>query len=193
VIDLYSLYVLLTEKGATAIGSTVVAVRCERCKHKYYYELTRSARGYGSSKEQARRRAEVSLRWLLECDVEPVPCPHCGWWQREMIPVVRERRQRGTLVWGLAGLIAATFAGWAALFLMELRDTWKVNVAPSSVPLFGTFAALAAAGGIGLLFVREYKKGVHNPNDPATELERIDLGRQLTLTPEQVEEWARAD
>src|SRR5262245_47579934 len=89
---------------ASVSGATVVCVTCENCGDKYYYQLARVGHGRvhcpfdigGGTEAQrrARERAKQSLRRKLDEDVEAIPCPECGWYQKAMTAMVCRSRLR---------------------------------------------------------------------------------------------------
>jgi hypothetical protein len=88
---------------ATATGSAIRDVRCERCRCEYHYELARTGVGRASAPyylgqrsaaARAERGAANDLRKKLGRDHELVPCPGCGWVDSEAIRHVRRRSHR---------------------------------------------------------------------------------------------------
>ena len=68
-------------------------VACECCDEIYHYQAEREASGEGSSflwldndgaKHRAEKAALKKLNHKLEVAIDPVPCPSCGWYQRNM-------------------------------------------------------------------------------------------------------------
>src|SRR5438874_2630964 len=91
------------EFTAAATGSIVRDVTCEKCGCAYHYRLVRRGEGHGHSpyhlnnrgaERRAHDRAQRRLAKMLARDVDPVPCPDCGWIQQEMVHEVRRRRLR---------------------------------------------------------------------------------------------------
>jgi hypothetical protein len=83
----------------TARGSAVKTVRCEACHCQYAYRLSREAVGTSSDflvadAQAAKQNASDELRKLLERECDPVPCPTCGWYQRNMVRRARQLRYR---------------------------------------------------------------------------------------------------
>ena len=73
---------------ATATGSIVRAVVCEKCQAEFYYELERVECGEASApyylgqksaEARAERKAQKNLARKLAYDLDPVPCPNCQW------------------------------------------------------------------------------------------------------------------
>src|SRR6266550_517808 len=93
--------------NATATGSVIKGVACERCGGHFFYELARVGAaiasapyylGQDSAAAQAQWRAEASLAAKLQVECELVPCPHCGHIQEQMIDFLRLRMYRPLLV-----------------------------------------------------------------------------------------------
>src|ERR1051326_3619522 len=82
-----------------ASAATVKQVTCEKCGCHYAYMMFRRATGRGHSaylldnrgaSNRAQSRAEKKLDEQLEtCD--PVECPDCGWFSREMVETTRRK------------------------------------------------------------------------------------------------------
>jgi len=138
---------------ATAVGSLVKCVACEKCGGHFFYQLVRvgaaSARApYNLDQDraagQAQWRAEANLAEQLHGQSELVPCPHCGHIQQEMIEYIRARmyRELVVLAWivSIAGLL---ITGFAALL------KWG-NQKPGVEPDY-LLCIIAAVGFIGLL------------------------------------------
>jgi hypothetical protein len=95
-------------------------VRCERCKEPYHYELRHTARGSAragseeSAVDQAKARAESNAMAALVDGTEIVPCPICGWLQRDMVRQVQLKRVRWMLRIGVIGLFVAAMT-WLIL------------------------------------------------------------------------------
>jgi hypothetical protein len=88
---------------AAMAGAVVRDVACEKCGCAYHYKLVRRGQGTGSApyyigQGSAQRRAESgardSVERLLARDIDPVPCPDCGWFQADMVREVRRRSLR---------------------------------------------------------------------------------------------------
>jgi DNA-directed RNA polymerase subunit RPC12/RpoP len=123
-------------------------VNCEKCSHRYTYELKRTVAGHASTAyhvdergagERAIRAAQANLEKSLKMAVNPVRCPQCGWLQADMVREVRRRR--------LSGLRAgAIFFLWISSLLMFLwggmlwsdfnvhRDDWEALLLFCGVP-----------------------------------------------------------
>lgn len=107
------------EYYSTLTATTRKEVVCEHCRCEYAYNMTCTSHGRGISllwvdNDDARERAQVyatrGLERMHRAGCELVPCPDCGWYQRDM---VRKKRQFLT-IWISATSIAAgaTVAGW---------------------------------------------------------------------------------
>jgi hypothetical protein len=186
---------LLMAKKHVVSGSTPVAVRCENCKGKYYYELKRTAKGGALDKWVARAVARQRLRRMLASDCEAVPCPECGWYQEEMVPLVRRSHRRWLQHVGMAvGFLGPLcFLPAFILILIEPRDP---EVKEWTFPImFGGFAAGFFLGFCTMIVMvlRNALNARYDPNDPETEAERIELGRELTITRAEAEAMLEDD
>src|ERR1051326_5823491 len=88
--------------SATASGSALKLVACERCQSECVYRLGRTsfARVQGEvfvdseeDAELAASHAEELLEETLEGAIDPVPCPVCGWYQEDMVVEARKRHR----------------------------------------------------------------------------------------------------
>jgi hypothetical protein len=169
-------------------GETAVAVHCENCRRKYYYRLKRSARAEATSKDQARLIAKQRLCRKLDGDIDPVPCPSCGWLQEEMVPLLRTPRLRWMQHLGIATLVIG------AIFCIPLFLYFDPTTRPAdkpSLPLAVVSGSLVVWGGLSMLTMlgmRSYLNARYDPNDPETEEERIKEGRRRSLTREEADD-----
>jgi hypothetical protein len=175
----------LLSKNVKVRGSTVVGTRCQQCGEKYHYQLKRAAWGQNPSKTMAREMAQKQLRGKLRNDIDPVPCPDCGWFQEEMVLLLRERRLRWLRALGIACVALGMALGLGVAIWAQ-----EQLVSPTVATLL---AALAIAvvpllGGAAFLLLRHFDNARYDPNDPETEQERIELGRCRTVTKEKAAE-----
>jgi hypothetical protein len=153
--------------GAAADGQTTKVVHCEACRRSYAYELKRT--GFGSDPDEsaysvALQRAEADLQRLLAIGVEAIPCPACGWYQSNMIPLAQTRHRRWMLYAGQCltiGLIPV------AAISTSINVTYAdQGTAPIPWPIFAAGAAGLAgvlAVGIGLLWKYNLRRN-YDPN-----------------------------
>ena len=193
---------------ATVTGSTGVAVRCEECEHRFYYKLVCKAFGRANvvplaDPEDTRRtalgRAKQKLKELLETQIAPVPCPECGSYQRDMVPLLRTRHLPHLRRFGVAALIvggllavvgfAIAHAGAAGAPVVQRLGSPQVLL---GLFFLGLGALLGAAGVAAILFRRFKATSNYDPNDPKSKQARIDLGRKLAITKEQYQELRKA-
>lgn len=109
-------------RGYTAVvkGEIVKSETCERCGTKFVYLMKRSAKGQGTSpmwlnnagaENRALRRADELLQLKLEKEIDLVPCPACGTYQKKMVA-----RQRRRYMLMLAGFLVVYVIGMLVLF-----------------------------------------------------------------------------
>jgi hypothetical protein len=181
---------LLTAQRARYTGWTSVAVRCEGCERKYYYELKRTARAESSSQDTARRLAKQRLLKKLDNDIDPVPCPHCGSYQEEMWPLLRKMRLRWMIYVGLAGVLLS--AGFVLPLFIYLDENTPPADKPS--PTIAIVCALSLfvgmIGSLSLFFLRGYMNKHYDPNEPETLEERLKLGGKRSITRAEAEDLA---
>jgi hypothetical protein len=189
----------------TVTGSTGVAVRCEKCEHKFYYKLVCKAFGRANlvplaDKEDARRtalgRAKQKLRELVQTQIAPVPCPECGWYQQNMVPLLRARQSPRMNKYGLAGLLVGTLVAAVGFAITSaggapLRQAGGARLA-LGLGLLGLGAVVAVAG-LLLILLRWFRSQTsYDPNDSKTVQERIALGRKLAIPKELYQELKKA-
>jgi hypothetical protein len=183
--------------SASAKGSTAVAVRCEKCSQKYYYKLTCTAIGRGSApygigqekaKQLARRMARQKLWEMLDTEIRAVPCPHCGWYQEAMLPLLRKPRLKRLQTVGWTILIVGGGFAFLAGVLFYGVLVQRPGVSLTEPIVVGLFSLPFLLTGAVLLLVRRHLNASFDPNDPEKEQERIELGRRLSITKERAEE-----
>jgi hypothetical protein len=89
-------------------------VTCEHCGTEYVYFVRLETTGtehsvYGINEAAARasavRQAKYKLKWELRNTHLPVPCPACGWYQADMVRLLRYRRLKRWLLLSMLPLI----------------------------------------------------------------------------------------
>jgi hypothetical protein len=116
-------------RAGTASGSRRKPVTCSGCGQQYEYVVTREGRGTSAPRpfpfilfsERANRgvleRAKKDLAFKLERAVDPVPCPHCGILQPNMIRPKRHEKAKTILL--LVGVVVAMI--FLALYQKSLK------------------------------------------------------------------------
>jgi hypothetical protein len=190
--------IVTTTYTASVSGTTAVAVRCEECGEKYYYQLSRVAYGQASAmygigreeaKRQATRNAKRRLRRALEEDIDPVPCPECGWYQEKMLPLLRQGRLRwlthvagGCLVGGIVLFVSLMFFMWAA-------HEKKVPDPPDWVAwAWVGLAGLVLLAAPVLVVSRIVLNRLYDGNKALKKRERILRGQERAITREEADE-----
>ena len=153
---------------ATATGSRVVDVACDRCHLAYHYQLVRQGTGTGSApyylfqaaaEARAHRNAAVDLKKRLTRESEPAACPGCGWVNEASVVAYRRRHHRGwfTAAWTL--FVACAFV----LVLVGVggrRPLRGEEWLPMAVLALGAGGSIAG----GLLFVQARLRRRFDPN-----------------------------
>jgi hypothetical protein len=142
---------------ATLSGTVVKRVTCEKCSCAYAYELTRQARGTGTSpyfldnagaEHRARTQASKRLRRALEHGIDPVGCPDCGWYQADMATEARRRRLRWIVP------VAIVLLALAGAFALIVGMVWGASPQPwSTESLLGTAARIGGMAGVAFLML----------------------------------------
>jgi hypothetical protein len=183
---------------ASVQGTTIREVLCENCGEKYHYRLSRVAYGYvhapydiggSTAKKRAMERAKQRLRRKLDEDVDPVPCPECGWYQWAMVPLLRRSRlrwMRPLALWSLVAVLVPFTIG--VVGVINART-------PSEAPAWTNYAWVAAGLVIllcpAIYILRWVLNLFYDPNRSIEQRERILRGRAVALTPEEVEDLKR--
>jgi hypothetical protein len=169
-------------------GSMLKAVHCEQCGRDFLYDLYRRAEGTGHSllfldnagaQERAATNAELELARKLERGIDPVPCPFCGLYQSDMIPIIRHRYRGWMRVLG-ACLILLQFPIGVAFVIIGLRQDWGIEI---PWPIVGVLAGLLAVSGFSLLIARFRQAARIDPNGTDVE-ERKRIGESRACDPE---------
>jgi hypothetical protein len=174
-------------RGPTAVatGHTTKVVPCEECGRRYAYQIARTAYGAADRSSSggygvALQRAEAELQRLLASEVEAVPCPACGWYQSDMIPLARKQHRRWMIYAGqclTVGLIPL------AVFGLLINDGFPE--AQALAPFFVPGLVCLFAVGIGMFIRRQQLAASFNPNQEDVG-PRILYGRsRATLLSEQ--------
>jgi hypothetical protein len=179
------------EYTAKLAGSVLKLVLCENCGVEYVYRLERTATGSGTSmlfldnrgaRERASHLAEDRLRALLEQEIEAVPCPDCGWFQRSMIPKARSDHAHWMLTAGLVFLIV----GFIAFALSFINGPPQNPTPPWLHTAFVVAYGVCGVAGVGLLVGKFLRASRFDPNDMDPEA-RIKIGQGRARRREDLE------
>jgi hypothetical protein len=185
------------EITVTVEGAVWRRVKCEKCEKQYFYKLTRvySATGHSpylldnaGTTERARERAEAALNRDLKQSHDPVPCPHCGWFQGNMRePFARQRCawMKPTAIVLLAAGVLICLICWYPEVMTDIRGNGPLGFLHdyTGVSLAVWVSCLVAAGLIA--GVRKKRLARLDPNACYSEEERLVRGKELALTEEQ--------
>lgn len=173
-----------TDYSASVRGSVYKGVRCEDCGAEYVYEMTRRARGNGTSFlfldnagaqgrafEEARQR--LARKLVAGCD--PVPCPACGHYQAAMVALLRRRHAR----WMTNLAAVCLFAALMALLVTII----SVSSFPPRANVV-RFSVLGLALSVGVAVVlwagRRARASAFDPNAGDVDA-RLTLGRSRAV------------
>lgn len=118
---------------ATASGSVVREVTCENCGHEYVYLLERTESPtelhslFDNTKkalQETRKRAKRLLEYALANDTDLVSCPKCGWYQADMVSIMRRSRLEHYVGLGFASLTVCFFLYILLLCLFPYERQW---------------------------------------------------------------------
>jgi hypothetical protein len=178
---------------AVASGQAIKLVGCEQCGAEYVYQVMRTATGEGTSflflnnegaSKLASSRAESRIQEVLERCVDLVPCPTCGWYQRDMVPKARRLHRRWMLNLGACltiGLIPVAVIGALVNAAMERQGRRGLPVLPT-VGILAFFGLL----GVGLVIGKFVSAYLYNPNQEDVE-SRKRLGQSHAILRKELE------
>ena len=156
----------------TSLGSAIREVQCEKCQERFAYEIVRLGIGSDVSpyflrdeaaEASASKQSQRDLTRRIAKETDPVPCPHCGWMQDDMIRGVR----RGMLQW-IRPLVYGSWAIWGFVLFLAAGTEYSVKGSNGYwtaviVPNLG-LALWPVGVGIGLLICRWLLALRYSPN-----------------------------
>ncbi|MBI4914501.1 MAG: hypothetical protein HY825_01515 [Acidobacteria bacterium] len=89
---------MVHDAAITAEG--IRELQCEKCHRPFFLRLARTGKGRSTASflenqekaaSQAADLAQARLEWKLASGVDPVPCPHCDFYQPQMVKEARAR------------------------------------------------------------------------------------------------------
>ena len=167
----YMLFRASPRPTATAAGWAMRNAKCEACNCEYVYQVFR--RVWGGSQQEAVENLHNAL--YSACD--PVPCPECGWYQRDMVERARQLRCR-LLEYAGAGLVLVSVVAFLIVVSVGVRAGSSVWWCVLPLALF--------ASGVVLLVLRSVLPRSFDPNTADLE-SRIRLGRRRAISKEAYE------
>jgi hypothetical protein len=136
-------------------GGVAKNVTCEKCGQGYTYRLDRTVKldvmpPLPVLVRRGERICHERLARRLFHDVEPVPCPSCGWMQSNTVPELRRRFLRPLKTFGTFIAVSG-----AALVLLSLGVGIYFRVRPSDadVNYIGIAAACMGVVALGVLLI----------------------------------------
>jgi hypothetical protein len=163
-------------------GLQLKEAHCEMCNADYVFTIQRVGAGrgtslifmgWGAARQRARARAEEQLRKILAKETDGVPCPVCGWHQRDMIRVVRRQRLRWMKYLALWLLALLPFLSLATLVTYS---NYEGKPLPAWYGALKMANVIVAAACPTLLIGRAVSNWFFDPNN-ADHDQRIELGR----------------
>jgi hypothetical protein len=128
------IFISSTQYTATAEGSIVKNVTCEKCGRTYSYPMSRLVSGFekvlfSSSRgpEKALKNARANLAKALETEHDDVPCPACKWHQSSHVAYVRSQsypqlKNLAGAFFIFANLAVGVILFFAALFILVDKE-----------------------------------------------------------------------
>ena len=156
--------------------------KCEACNCEYVYQVTRRSAGsstgfLNADYVAAQQSADKNLHNALAKACDPVPCPMCGWYQRNMVRRARYLRFR-PLEYAGAGLVLASVVAFLIVVIGGKEAGWSEWSLVLPLALF--------ASGVVLLILRSVLPRSFDPNTADLE-SRIRLGRRRAISKEAYE------
>ena len=145
-------------------ASRTVAVTCEKCQARFFYELTRIGVGrrrtpyligQGSAADQAAVSAQKDLAKRLEGEAELVPCPKCLWVNEDAIARYRRRKYRHAARLAMWIVVGGLVLAWGEMYI----DGRRFPSAPMQVMLATCILSAAA-----VLVLRQWMRLRIDPN-----------------------------
>jgi hypothetical protein len=165
-------------------GSVDRVVDCESCHQSYVYVVNRTGIGkttnliFQDGSDAYRRAGAIAKSQLerrLEVGIEIVPCPSCGWFQKDMVTLARSRHLRSLLYLAMMLITAATIVFLIGVFSL-------LRPGPQSIPS-GVWVGMGvlAVSAIVLVAVRFWLSTTFDPNDEpiAKRIEIAELARLI--------------
>lgn len=161
--------IIIVHHTAHVNGTASKSVQCEQCGMPFQYQIRRAASATADSfygiaakwtQNRAHRKATRLLEQKLEQEFDVVPCPTCGWYQKEMVLHL----QQNHLAWlGRAGgaLTFVAIVAGALAFLITLAGNEQLK---SISGVLWTFAGAMAAVGVVSLALRSILSSRRSPN-----------------------------
>jgi hypothetical protein len=181
------------EYTTTAKGEVAKFVTCKKCGCEYGYWMKRSVSssntswfliGRDSARNRSTREAEGELAERLRTEHDPVPCPKCGHYQKNMWPAAREEKYSWMLFVGImAGLVLAAMIMACGEIVSRLGGDNRLMK-----QLSRTIGGMACPALIVVpILAHLLKKKLmarYDPNSTPQD-DRIDLGRERAMGPKE--------
>ena len=149
-------------------------VRCEDCGFEYVYVMHVKTYRFGQASPESDSAADIYPRTAAR---EWVPCPNCGWVQREMYSGYRTNR--AALFFSAGVLVSLIMLG--VLF----AEKFKPRFAGYSTKVAFLASTLPALGGLSMA---AFWLGLYNPNRSAERrMQRVQQGKRRALPRAQYE------
>ncbi len=177
----------------TARGMAWRKQTCEECGGTFHYPAVFEAEGSAESpyllnnagaRATAKRRAAAAVAWAVATLPVAVPCRHCGWFQRAMVPTFR------AMLWPELGRVGGPLAGVGlGLAVFALALTYSGDPAagptPAHYPWIIGLSGAAGVAGVGMLVARTLKQWNFDPNRDLPRRLRLRMAEVSCLTAEE--------
>lgn len=180
-----------------ARGKTRITERCRTCDTIYTYEILRTASvfvsefGRISTKQhnQACAQAESLLARKFEVEFDAVPCPWCGDYQPDAIPLAKAQRyaylHKNQLLLFLISIVTLAASAFIILVYTLATHSLRDNANPNE-GIFILVIALLVCWSPPVAWLSRYWAykawtREYNPNDTATRDDRLDIANDRLI------------
>jgi hypothetical protein len=147
--------VVLVLRHVVVRGQVMRQHTCERCRRAFEYVVRRESAldtlPFPSLVRRAEETCRARLARHLASDVEPVPCPGCGWMGPDMVRELSRRYAGGLRALGIAimvaGAVLALASGGAGVYFLGRPKAMDVN-------WFGVAGASLGLCAVGWMMLR---------------------------------------
>ncbi len=162
-------------RKVTVSGEATKHETCEMCGCGFAYVIRREAEGEDKSlfswtDRSANRKAAddacAKLAKILEVEIDPAPCPDCGWVQAAMIAHVRKGSYSNLRELSRLGLVLAAGGLLLALGSIPVNFGNFADAENLATILAVVGSAIAAIGGIPALSLRALRDYLNSRYDP---------------------------
>jgi len=178
----------IKKTAASATGSRLKAVVCEKCQTQYWYLLSRLGTGQTSSFLfvgngaflRAQKAAERDVAKRLDREVELVPCPRCHWVNQKLVSLAGRRKYRGAVV---LAIVLLALGGIAYPLVANVAEGNSRTRSNEPTILAGKVSAGFVVAAVAVLLIRSLLRRRMNPNRHFPQPPTIPPGTPSAMVP----------